>query len=605
MSQAPHYKANVRDIQFNLFELLEVQKTSLGHAPFDELDKDTVDEVLRSLEKVVMGGLTNSFVEGDRVPLQLDGEGNVTLPPKLRAALSELHETGLHLIAVPARLGGMGAPPSVGWATFELLAGANATAIFYLLGDVISRVIDRLGSEEQKARYVLPMLERRWGGSMVLTEPDAGSDVGAARTKAHHVEGDVWEIEGVKRFITNGDFDGTENIVHLVLARPEGAVAGTKGLSMFIVPKFWVNEDGSLGERNGVVCTNIEKKMGIKGSSTCEMTFGDGKPARGLLVGGKHDGIRQMFHVIEHARMAVGMKSLATLSTAYLNALAYAKMRVQGADLPQAANKAAPRVTILQHADVRRMLMLQKCHAEGLRALALYTASVQDRVEIAGGHGAAAAHDDDLLNDLLLPMVKGYGSEKAYEMLALSLQCFGGSGYTQDYPIEQYIRDQKIDSLYEGTTHIQALDLLLRKVARDGGATLRRQLEQISTTIAALEPIPALAVERAALEKALEEMNGILGALLGKMGESLHHVGLQGNRVLFALAELMIGWLLVRQAEVALRRRVENPAEMDFYDGKLAAVRFYCRNVLPNLTATRAFVEASTLELMEVPEAAF
>jgi len=303
--------------------------------------------------------------------------------------------------------------------------------------------------------------------------------------------------------------------------------------------------------------------------------------------------------------MAVGMKSLATLSTAYLNALAYAKMRVQGADLPQAANKAAPRVTILQHADVRRMLMLQKCHAEGLRALALYTASVQDRVEIAGGHGAAAAHDDDLLNDLLLPMVKGYGSEKAYEMLALSLQCFGGSGYTQDYPIEQYIRDQKIDSLYEGTTHIQALDLLLRKVARDGGATLRRQLEQISTTIAGLEPIPALAVERAALEKALEEMNGILGALLGKMGESLHHVGLQGNRVLFALAELIIGWLLVRQAEVALRRREENPAEQGFYDGKLAAVRFYCRNVLPNLTATRAFVEASTLELMEIPEEAF
>jgi alkylation response protein AidB-like acyl-CoA dehydrogenase len=447
------------------------------------------------------------------------------------------------------------------------------------------------------------VIDRRWGGSMVLTEPDAGSDVGAGRTKARHVRGDEWELEGVKRFITNGDFNGPENIVHLVLARPEGAAGGTKGLSMFIVPKFWVEEDGSLGARNGVYCTNVEKKMGIKGSATCEMTFGERHPARGLLVGDVHEGIRQMFLMIEHARMAVGIKSIATLSTAYLNALAFARDRIQGSDLQQVRDKAAPRVPILRHPDVRRMLMMQRAHVEGMRALALYTAQVQDRVELAGGHGSKEAASLELRNDLLLPLVKGYSSEKCYELLSLSLQCFGGSGFLQDYPIEQYIRDQKIDSLYEGTTHIQALDLLLRKVARDGGATLRALLGEARATV---EKLPAaLAIERSALDKALNEIDAIFAALLGKMGESIYHVGLQGNRVLFALAEVVIGWLLVRQAEVALTRREKNPGDRAFYDGKLAAVRFYCRNVLPGIGLTRKLVEESTLELMELSDESF
>jgi alkylation response protein AidB-like acyl-CoA dehydrogenase len=310
---------------------------------------------------------------------------------------------------------------------------------------------------------------------MVLTEPDAGSDVGAGRTRAWpSPNGDgTWLLEGVKRFITNGDYDAAENIVHLVLARPEGAGPGTKGLSLFIVPKFWVEADGSFSERNGIVCTNVEKKMGIKASATCEMTLGDGLPCRGLLMGEVHDGIRQMFHVIENARMAVGMKSIATASTAYLNALAYAKERVQGPDLPRAMDKTAPRVRIIEHADVRRMLMHLKAHAEGMRALGLYTAHIQDKVELQGGHGDDRADAADKLNDLLLPLVKGYSSDKTYELLGIALQVFGGSGYCQDYPMEQYIRDQKIDTLYEGTTHIQALDLFFRKIARDMGETLR------------------------------------------------------------------------------------------------------------------------------------
>ncbi|MBK8261334.1 MAG: acyl-CoA dehydrogenase [Nannocystis sp.] len=610
-----HYKSNLRDIFFNLFEVLEIGSSTLGRGPFAGFDEETARATLTNYEEFCQRELAPTFVETDRVPLEFDAEsGAVTVPPGLTRSLRSMLEGGWHMLAMPERLDGVGAPPSVFWATFELTAGSNPCVAFYAFGAVISRIIDDLGTDAQRQRFVGPALANHWGGSMVLTEPDAGSDVGAGRTKARHVEGDVWEIEGVKRFITNGDFNGVDNILHLVLARPEGHAAGTKGLSMFIVPKYWVNEDGSLGERNGAYCTNIEHKMGLKGSATCEMTFGERGPARGLLVGGVHDGIRQMFHVIEHARMAVGCKSMATLSTAYLNALEYAKLRVQGPDLLRATDKSAPRVRIIEHPDVRRMLITQKAYAEGMRALFLYTAWVQDQVEIHGGHGAAESKELDHLNDLLLPLVKGYCSDKAYELLATSLQVFGGSGYCMDYPLEQYIRDQKIDTLYEGTTHIQALDLFFRKVARDGGGTLRKLMERVQATLGHLEldAVPALAIEHEALARALGEIQGIYGAIMGKLPESLYHVGLQGNRILAATAELVIGWLLIRQAIVADRQLTAllaagstNDSELDFYRGKLAVTRFWVRNVLPGLTLTRKLIEAGTLEVMEIPESAF
>ena len=600
-----HYKSNVRDLCFNLFEFLDIAHTSLGKGPFADVDEAMARDALAALEKVAVSALAESFVESDRVPLVLDDNGDVHLPEGLKRSLAAYFDHDLHLLALPRELGGLGAPPTLTWASFELLAGANPTAAFYLFSTFIGRIIDRLGTPSQRARYVSNLVDKRWGGTMVLTEPDAGSDVGAGRAKARHVKDDVWEIEGVKRFITNGDFDGAPNVVHLVLARPEGAGPGTKGLSLFIVPKFWVDENGNIGERNGVVVSNIEKKMGLKGSATAELTFGERIPARGLLVGEVHDGIRQMFHVIEHARMAVGVKSMATLSTAYLNALSYTRERVQGADLMQAHNKTAPRVVILKHPDVRRMLMTQKAFAEGLRALDLWVASLQDSVELAGGHGHADAKAFEALNELMLPLVKGYASEKVYELLSLSLQCYGGSGYTQDYPIEQYIRDQKIDSLYEGTTHIQALDLLLRKMARDGGKTLFALQAQMKATVEGLANVKELDVERAALGKAVDNLGGMFGALLSKMGESLYHVGLNGNRALYALAEVVIGWLLIRHAEVALRRREQNPSERAFYDGKLASARWYARNVLPGITLARKLVEESTLDLMSLDDESF
>jgi hypothetical protein len=375
---------------------------------------------------------------------------------------------------------------------------------------------------------------------------------------------------------------------------------------MFIVPKYWVEADGAMGARNGWRVTKLEKKMGIKASVTCEVSYGAEGTCRGLLVGEVHDGIRQMFHVIEQARMAVGMKTIATLSTAYLNALAYAKERVQGPALAHAADKASPRVRIIEHADVRRMLMNQKAHAEGMRALALFTASLQDEVELLGGHTAKEARAFDRLNDLMLPLVKGYCSDRGWGLLAESLQVYGGSGYCQDYPIEQYIRDQKIDTLYEGTTHIQALDLFFRKVGRDGGATLQALLGRVRETLDTKEGGDALAEARALLEAALGDVEAIFMTMLGKVQEHVDHVGLQGNRVLHAVAEIVIGWLLVRHAAVALRRRdAASEDDRAFYDGKVASAQWFCREVLPGLAHTRRMIEASRLDLTQLPESAF
>jgi alkylation response protein AidB-like acyl-CoA dehydrogenase len=608
MSTAQHFKPNRRDVEFNLFEFLDIGSTTLGQGPYAHLDEDTARVTLRELEKFCVNEMASSYVSADRDGLQFDGKGNVTLPPGLRKSLEAWYANGWDRFELPERLGGVGSPPSLVWGGFDFISGSNANAAFYMFGSFVARTIDRLGTDAQKACFVSAIIERQWGGSMVLTEPDAGSDVGAGRTRAWpSPDGDgTWHLEGVKRFITNGDYDLAENIVHLVLARPDGAGPGTKGLSLFIVPKFWVGEDGKLGERNGIVCTNVEKKMGIKASATCEMTLGDGAPCRGLLMGEVHDGIRQMFHVIENARMAVGMKSIATASTAYLNALAYAKERVQGPDLTRAMDKAAPRVRIIEHADVRRMLMHLKSHAEGMRALGLYTAHVQDLVELGGGHGDARADAADKLNDLLLPLVKGYCSDKTYELLGMALQVFGGSGYCQDYPMEQYIRDQKIDTLYEGTTHIQALDLFFRKIARDMGETLRGLLVQVESAAKGQDGGDGFAAERLALGRALADLQGIFGAIMGKLGESPQHVGVHANRILHAVAETVIGWLLFRHAVLAASKlEGASAADKAFYQGKVESCRYFSRHVLPGLTLSRKIIEASELSLLSIDEASF
>jgi alkylation response protein AidB-like acyl-CoA dehydrogenase len=607
-----HYKSNLRDIEFTLFEVLGRGEV-MGTGPYADMDADTAREILREVRRLAENELAASFVDSDRTPPVFDPvTSSVTLPESFRASFRALMAAEWFRLDLPQHLGGTGAPPSLRWAASEMLLGANPAAFMYMSGPGFGAILHRLGTPDQQ-RLAQLMIDRQWGATMVLTEPDAGSDVGVGRTKAVEQPDGTWHLEGVKRFITSGEHDLADNIIHLVLARPEGAGSGTKGLSLFVVPKFLVDlETGDLGARNGVYVTNVEHKMGLKASTTCELTFGDKHPAIGYLVGDVHDGIAQMFEVIEYARMMVGTKAIATLSTGYLNALAYAKERVQGPDLTRMTDRTAPRVTITHHADVRRMLMMQKAYTEGMRMLVLWTASLQDSLELARAAGETD-EDTERLNDLMLPLVKGIGSERSHELLNQSLQTIGGSGFLQDYPIEQYIRDAKIDSIYEGTTGIQSMDLFFRKIVKDQGRALTTLTTQISDFAKGEAGNGALAVERGLLERGLDDVQATLAAMVGYLmstGEdprNVYKVGLNTVRLMLGLGDLVLAWLLLRQAEVALAALAAGASGRDeaFYLGKVAAARFFAATRLPLLAADRAVAESTTLDLMDLPEDSF
>jgi alkylation response protein AidB-like acyl-CoA dehydrogenase len=605
-----HYKSNLRDIEFNLFEVLNRQEL-LGTGPYPEMDEETARSILDEVNRLATGPVAESFADADRNPPVFDPQtGSVRMPDGFKKSFAAFMDAEWYRLDLPAEIGGIGAPRSLAWSVAELILGANPAVWMYSGGPNFAQVLWAIGTPEQR-EFAVQAIERKWGSTMVLTEPEAGSDVGVGRTRAIEQPDGTWHIEGVKRFITSAEHDMAENIFHLVLARPEGAGPGTKGLSMFLVPKYLVGPGGELGERNGVYVTGVEHKMGLKASTTCELTFGGERPAVGTLVGGVHDGIRQMFLIIEHARMMVGTKAIATLSTGYLNALEYAKQRVQGADLTQMTDKTAPRVTIIHHPDVRRMLMMQKAYTEGMRALVLYTATWQDRIQVAKADG----HPDELaarVNDLLLPVVKGVGSERAYELLTLSLQTLGGSGFIQDFPVEQYIRDAKIDSLYEGTTAIQGMDLFFRKILRDEGVALRTLIGQIRQFAASDAGNGRLKAERAALTAAADDVEGIVTAMSGYALASLeqpaevYRAGLNTTRLLLALGDLIIGWLLAWQAEIA-QAALDAGAGRDeaFYQGKVATARFFAETVLPRLAVERDIAETTSLDLMDLPEEAF
>ncbi|MBB1034484.1 acyl-CoA dehydrogenase [Dietzia sp. CQ4] len=609
-----HYKSNVRDLEFNMFEVLRMNE-ALDAGEFGDMDTDTARGILSEVATLTEGPVAESFSSADRNPPVFDPETHsVSLPEDFKKSFRAWYDAGYWSMGLPEDLGGMPAPRAMVWATGEMMLGANPPAFMYGAGPSFAAVLYENGTEEQK-KWAATCVERGWGATMVLTEPDAGSDVGAGRTKAVKQDDGSWHIEGVKRFITSADSDDMfENIFHLVLARPEGAGPGTKGLSLFFVPKIHFDfETGELGERNGVFVTGVEHKMGIKVSTTCELTFGGhGVPAKGWIVGdGELNlGIRQMFDVIEHARMMVGTKAISTLSTGYLNALEFAKERVQGGDMAEMADKNAPRVTITHHPDVRRALIRQKAFAEGLRAVYMYTAAHQD-VEIAQRVSGADGELAHRVNDLLLPIVKGVGSERAYELLTESLQTFGGSGFLQDYPIEQYIRDAKIDSLYEGTTAIQAQDFFFRKIARDRGTAIGHVSAQIKKFLEADGPAE-LTAEREVLATALADVEAMVGTCFDHLLASqedpkhLYTIGLASVRLLMAFGDLMMGWRLLVGAEVALGALDgASDADKGFYNGKIAAAKWFANNELPLITATRGIVAGLGSELMELDEAAF
>ena len=606
-----HYKANLRDIEFCLFDLLGAEKI-LGTSVFSELDRETTMGMLDEMKRLTENDLAASFVDGDRIGTDFNkATGDVKLPESFKKSYKSYIDGEWWRIDTPVPLGGTKIPASVRWAIAEMVLGSNPSIHIYASGYAFAHVAFMLGTEKQK-HFAKLMVDRHWGATMQLTEPDAGSDVGAGRSKAVQQPDGTWHITGTKRYITSGDADIFENIMHFTLARREGGGPGTKGLSLFLIPKFMFDhKTGDLGKRNGVYVTGVEHKMGLNVSATCEVNLGEKEPAVGYLLGDVHEGIAQMFKVIEFARMMVGTKAIATLSAGYQQALSYAKTRIQGGDMKVMNDKASPRVSIIKHPDVRRSLMVQKSYSEGMRALVLYTASIQDEIELAREAGNAdRLADMEALNDLLLPVVKGFGSEKSWTLLGTeSLQTFGGAGFTQDWPLEQYVRDAKIDTLYEGTTAIQGLDFFFRKVVKDGGRALGLLGKEIADYAQAGGTNPE---EKAALLKAVGDLNGIVGVLVGHAMASqespieIYKVGLNTSRCPMAVGDIITAWLLLRQADIATEKlKGDAGKDKDFFTGKIASAKFFCLNYLPHITADRKIVEGTDGAIMEIPENAF
>ncbi|ROZ52905.1 acyl-CoA dehydrogenase [Rhodococcus sp. WS1] len=608
-----HYRSNLRDIRFDLFELLE-RSDVYGTGLFEDIAPDQAETILTEAERYATNKLARSFSDVGRDRVEFDPATNsVRLPENYHVDAADYLNSGWLDLELPQALSDQAVPPSLKWCVSELMLGANAAIPQGL--NVIPQVVRLLHQEgnDQQRRLAEIITERKWMVTMILTEPDAGSDVGAGRTRAVPQADGTWHLNGIKRFITYGDHDLTENIIHLVLARPSGVDdvggPGTGGLSLFVVPKFHFDaQTGELGERNGVFATGLEHKMGITGSPTCEMTFGGtNRPAVGFLLGDKHAGIQQMFEIIKHVRMLVGVKAMATLSTGYLNARAYAIDRVQGQSLTDPAARGP--VSIIEHPDVRRSLMTQKAHVEGMRAMILYTATQQDRIELSRASGTIDP-DADARHQLMLPIIKGFCSETAWRLLGQeSLQVFGGSGYLKDYPLEQYVRDTKVDTLYEGTTGIQGLDLFSRKILRDNGAALERLLIEMDTTTEAAGE--AFAVEHASLTAATAAVRDMVTLITEQWGgrgdKSTRALAAQSTtKLLLTLGNLVSGWLLLRSAEIADRsRQTSTGTDLDFYIGKIATGRWFARHILSTIPGELISVRNTSAELTELPHSAF
>jgi alkylation response protein AidB-like acyl-CoA dehydrogenase len=605
------YKADLRELQFLLFEQFELQKL-LGKAPFEawgeEECKTSLTECYRWVREVI--GPLNAVADAEGCKVV---DGRVITPTGFKDAWKKLYEAGWKAIAVDAEYGGAGAPHSMQVMVEEMISGANtAFAMYPGLAFGAAEVIESFGTPEQKALYCSRMYGGQWGGTMCLTEPQAGSDVGSAKTTASRNADGSYTIRGTKLFISGGDHDLAENVVHLVLARVDGAPAGTKGLTLFIVPRIRAKDDGALGELNDVQVANIEHKMGINGSATCMLTFGDAGRCLGWPVGGDakiNQGMPQMFKMMNGARIGVGVQGLSVASSAFLNALEYARERKQGSAITHWKDATAPRVPILEHADVRRMLLDMKARVEGIRALAVKLTHHQDNVRVLTGKDEAktAYHQGQV--DLLVPLVKAYGSDQAFRICETAIQTYGGAGYTRDYPVEQYCRDSKIFSIYEGTNHIQAMDLVGRKLGQAGGANLQAYLADVSQFVQKHAGHPVLGAAAKTLGLAQEALSGsAMRLLMWFQTGNVAMVPLQGNRFLEMMSETTVGWMLLEGAAIALEKKKSVAAghpDGAFYDGKVAAALYFARNVLPAVEFKAKLMGDEDKSALDISDAAF
>lgn len=604
------YKTDLREIFFTLFEQFGFGQVA-GQPPFEAWGPDEARAVLQETYRFAREVLGPLNTVGDREGCRVEG-GQVYTPPGFKDAWKKLYEQGFKTLSVPAEHGGQSAPYMLQVLVEEMLSGANTAFNMYPgLAYGAAEVIAEFGTPEQQKRYVERVLNGTWGGTMCLTEPHAGSDVGAARTSARRNADGTYSLRGTKIYISGGDHDMAENIIHLVLARIEGAAPGTKGLSLFIVPKVRIHPDGSLGQPNDVSVGSIEHKMGINGSATCVLNFGENDGCLGELVGTvEHVGMSQMFKMMNGARIAVGIQGLALASAAYFNSLEYAKDRKQGSHYSKWKDPSAPRVPILQHPDVRRMLLEMKAYVEGIRALIVKLAMHTDKVRMLAGKDddTAAYHRGQV--DLLTPLVKAFASDQAFRLCAQAIQVYGGAGYIQDYPVEQYTRDSKIFSIYEGTNHIQAMDLVGRKMAQAGGAHFQQFMTDVGGFIETHREHP---VYGGAVKQLAAAQEAVMSGAMALMGWSQEPsrvalIPLAANRFLQMMSELAVGWLLLDAAVIADKAAAGLSAsspDRAFYEGKRQSALWFARNVLPQVEMAARILANEDSSPMDITDEAF
>ena len=597
--------ADRRDVDFVLHEQLGVAELS-RHEVFAEFNKKTVDLIVSEARNLAIKEILPTQVEGDREGTKFEN-GKVTVPASFHRAWDLFNEGEWLAMIEDPEWGGQGMPRTVALAASDYMNGANFAFMMYPgLTHGAGKLIESFGTDQQKALFLKKLYTGKWTGTMLLTEPEAGSDVGALTTSAKKNEDGTYSITGNKIFISSGEHDLAENIIHPVLARIEGAPEGTNGISLFIVPKYWVNEDGSPGELNDVVCTGVEEKMGIHGNATCSMSLGSKGNCRGLLLGEENKGMRSMFLMMNEARLLVGIQGFACASAAYMHALKYARERVQGRHLLNMMDKSAPGVPIIQHPDVRRMLLTMKAYVEGMRSLLYYVGMCDDRIQIAVSDDEKAKYQG--IVDLLIPIAKGYVSDRAFDVCNLGVQIYGGYGYIKEYPMEQLLRDCRITPIYEGTNGIQAMDLLGRKLGLNQGRPIMDLMGEIQGVIAS-----------ARANARLEDCAGKLEAALNKLGEVALHLGktAMSPQVMAAFAhaypflevsgDVVMAWLLLWRATIAAEKLDNGARKKDaaFYEGQLKSAEFFANCILPVTLGKMNAILTTSSEAVDIAEDSF
>jgi alkylation response protein AidB-like acyl-CoA dehydrogenase len=594
-----------RDLDFVLYEQLKVDElTQLDK--YRDFNKKTFDMIITEARNFAIKELLPANAEGDREGLRFE-DGQVKVPECFHRAYKLLLAGEWTSLTEDPDWGGQGLPVNISLAVGEYLYGSNwALTNYGGMGHGTGKMIEFFGTRQQKEIFLEKLYTAQWGGTMLLTESQAGSDVGALATTAVKNPDGTYSISGNKIFITNGEHNLTENIIHPVLARIEGDPPGAKGISIFIVPKIWVNEDGSLGDANDIVCTGIEEKMGIHASSTCSMTLGGKGNCRGLLLGEECQGMKIMFHMMNEARLGVGFQAFAYASAAYLYALNYARERIQGRDLEAGKDPDAPSVPIIRHPDVRRMLLEMKAYVDGMRSFVHYVGNCLEKE-------ALAATDDERafyrgFNDLLTPLVKAYCAQRGFDQCVQAVQVYGGYGYVSEYPVEQLARDCKITSIYEGTDGIQAMDLLGRKLGMAKGQVFINFLGEIQKTVALAKEIGGLEEITTEVEKAAN-----------RLGEVAMHLGTTAMspkfKVAFAFAfpflevmgDVIMAWMLLWRAALANQKLESGPKKKDvaFYEGQLKTAEFFIQTILPATLGKMDGIVKSSSSAIDISEAAF